>query len=146
MRIIGEWKLRDDGVMRSVISVKVRGNNKHVVSAYFLIDTGADRTVFSASLFVRLGLPTQNTQPDFALSGIGGASEFVLVSTVIGFVRDDGGAARVRGEFAGFTDPTATDLSILGRDVLDNFDLIISRRCNEVLLIAPKHRYRIESD
>ena len=65
---------------------------------------------------------------------------------VVEFVRDDGGAARVHGEFAGFTDPAATDLSVLGRDVLDNFDLIISRRRNEVLLIAPKHRYRIEYD
>ncbi len=27
----------------------------------------------------------------------------------------------------GSTDPTTTDLSVLGRDVLDNFDLIISR-------------------
>ena len=52
---------------------------------------------------------------------------------------------RVRGEFAGFTDPTATDLSILGRDVLDHFDVLISRRHNEILLLAPRHRYRIES-
>jgi hypothetical protein len=62
------------------------------------------------------------------------------------FTRDDGGPVRVRGEFAGFTNPTATDLSVLGRDLLDNFDLIISRRRNEILLLAPKHQYRIERD
>ena len=66
------------------------------------------------------------------------------MTTVMEFIRDDGGPVRVRGEFAGFTDPTATDLSVLGRDVLDNFDLIISRRRNEILLLAPRHQYRIE--
>jgi hypothetical protein len=68
----------------------------------------------------------------------------VLVTTVIEFIRDDGGSVRVRGEIAGFTDPAATDLSVLGCDVLDNFDLILSRRCNEILLLAPTHQYRVE--
>ena len=146
MRIVGEWQLFDDDITRPIVRAKVLGRDGTQTGEDFLIDTGADRTVFSASLLARLGLPAKNTQPDFALSGIGGASEFVLVTTVVEFVRDDGGAARVRGEFAGFTDPAATDLSVLGRDVLDNFDLIISRRYNEVVLIAPKHRYRIEYD
>jgi hypothetical protein len=35
-------------------------------------------------------------------------------------------------------------MSILGRDVLNHFDLILSRRRNEVLLVAPNHQYRIE--
>ena len=42
--------------------------------------------------------------------------------------------------------PTATDLSILGRDVLNHFDVILSRRNNEVLLLAPNHRYRVEGE
>ena len=60
-------------------------------------------------------------------------------------IREPLAAKELRGEFAGFTDPTATDLSILGRDVLDHFDVLISRRRNEILLLAPRHRYRIES-
>ncbi len=59
-------------------------------------------------------------------------------------LRDDGGPVRVRGEFAGFTDPTAKDLSILGRDVLDHLDLVLSRRRSEIFLLAPRHQYRIE--
>ena len=61
----------------------------------------------------------------------------MLVATALEFRAADGGAARVRGEFAAFTDPLATDLSVLGRDVLDNFDLILSRRHDEILLLAP---------
>ena len=62
------------------------------------------------------------------------------------FICDDGRTIRVRGDFASFTDPAATDLSVLGRDVLDNFDLISSRRRDEIFLLAPKHRYRIEEN
>jgi hypothetical protein len=42
------------------------------------------------------------------------------------------------------TDLTATDLSILGRDVLTLFDVILNRRRGEVLLLAANHRYRVE--
>jgi hypothetical protein len=144
MLIMGKWQLFDDGITRPIVRAKVVGEHGAPRSDDFLIDSGADRTVFSAALLQRLRLPTKEAQPDFILSGIGGTSQFVLVTTVIEFIRDGGGSVRVRGEFAGFTDPTATDLSVLGRDVLDNFDLLISRRRNEILLLAPRHQYRIE--
>jgi hypothetical protein len=35
-------------------------------------------------------------------------------------------------------------MSVLGRDVLVQFDVILSRRRNEVLLLAPNHQYRVE--
>jgi hypothetical protein len=60
------------------------------------------------------------------------------------FARDDGGTAVVRGEYAGFTDLAATDLSILGRDVLDLFHLMVSRPTNVILLLAGNHRIRVE--
>ena len=41
------------------------------------------------------------------------------------------------------SDASATDMSILGRDVLNHFDLILSRRRSEVLLLAPNHQYRV---
>jgi hypothetical protein len=146
MLIVGEWQLFDDGVTRPTVRAKVLDSDGNLVADDFLIDSGADRTVFSAALLAQLRLPVKSAQPGFTLSGIGGTSRFVLVTTVVEFVRNDGGPARVRGEFASFTDPTATDLSVLGRDVLDNFDLVISRRRNEILLLAPRHRYRIEWD
>ena len=145
MLIAGEWQMSDDGVTRPVVRVHVLGADDRPVTDDFLIDSGADRTVFSATLMARLQLPARSAPPGLALSGIGGESAFVMVTTVIEFLRDDGGPVRVRGEFAGFTDPTATDLSILGRDVLDHFDVLISRRRNEIWLLTPGHGYRIES-
>lgn len=146
MIIVGEWQLFDDGATRPTIWAKVLGSEGRTIGDDFLIDTGADRTVFSAALMAQLRLPTMQASPGFTLSGVGGTSDFLLVTTVVEFTRDGDGPVRVRGEFAGFTDPAATDLSVLGRDVLDNFDLIISRRRNDILLLAPRHRYHIEQD
>jgi len=143
MLVRGEWQLRDDGVMRPIVRARV-GEDGSPVSENFLIDSGADRTVLSAVLVSRLRLPAQSAPPGFTLSGIGGRSAFVLVTTVVEFISDDGRPVRVRDEFAGFTDPTATDLSILGRDVLDHFDLVLSRWRSEIFLLAPRHQYRIE--
>jgi hypothetical protein len=67
----------------------------------------------------------------------------VVVNAVVEFLHADGGPARVRGAMAAFTNPTATDLSVLGRDVLDHFDVIISRRGNEILLLAGNHHYQV---
>ena len=146
MLVTGRWQLFDDGITRPLIRAKVFGNDGRSISEDFLIDTGADRTVFSTALINRLRIPTSSAPPDLSLSGIGGTSAFVLLQAVIEFTRDDGGPVRVRGEFAAFTDPVATDLSVLGRDVLDNFDLIVSRRRSEIFLVAPRHQYRIERE
>jgi hypothetical protein len=144
MVIAGNWRLFDDGITRPIVRAKVVGGDGTPRGENFLIDSGADRSVFSAALLQRLGLPARNVQPNFTLSGIGGTSECVLVTTVMEFIRDGGGSVRVRGEFAGFIDPTATALSVLGRDVLDNFDLVLGRRRNEILLLAPNRQYRVE--
>jgi len=110
----------------------------------FLVDSCADCTVFSANLLSRPGIPPTPAPAGSSLQGISGTCGFVLIRTVLELTRDDGGPSHVRGEFAAFIDPTATDLSILGRDVLYHFDLILSRRRNEVSLLAPNHQYRVE--
>lgn len=114
-------------------------------SERFLVDTGADSTAFSAALLQKLQFLGNHAHPGYSLQGIGGSSAFVIVTTVIELTRDDGGPARIRGSFSAFTDPAATDLSILGRDVLANFDVITSRRRNEVLLLAGNHQYQVLS-
>jgi hypothetical protein len=85
----------------------------------------------------------QRPEAGLMLQGISGQSPYVELASAIEFVRDDGGPPRVRGTFAAFTDATATDLSIVGRDVLNNFDVVVSRPRNEVLLLAPTHYYQV---
>jgi hypothetical protein len=144
MLIAGEWLICDDGMPRPGVRAKAEATDGSFVVEFFLIDSGADRTVFSVDLLARLGFPGNPSSGGLTLQGVGGASGFVLVQTALEFTRDDGVPVHVRGEFAAFTDPTATDLSILGRDVLNNFDVVLSRPRNEILLLAPNHFYRID--
>jgi hypothetical protein len=125
------------------VTASVQGATGLVPREYFLLDTGADRTVLSAALLYKLQLPAQSPSSGISLQGISGVSPFVEVATVLEFTSTDGTPARVRGTFAAFTDPTSTDLSILGRDVLDNFDLLVSRKKNQILLLAGNHRYHV---
>ena len=145
MRIVGTWRTCDDGVSRPVLRGVLFGAQGQPLTEWFLIDTGADQTVLSGSACFRLGIPGRLPDTGYRLVGIGGATDFVLIATEVELNRDDGQVVRVRGEFAAFTDPVATDLSVLGRDVLDQFDLLISRRKEEIWLLTGIHQYRIET-
>jgi hypothetical protein len=84
--------------------------------------------VLIATLLGRVGAAVQRPEAELMLQGISGQSLYVESASVIESVRDDGGPARVRGMFAALIDATATGLSVVGRDVLNNFDVIVSRR------------------
>ncbi|MCH7687422.1 MAG: hypothetical protein IH899_12200 [Planctomycetes bacterium] len=143
MLITGNWQLRDDGIVRPIMRVHVSGRDGIRIADNFLIDTEADLTVFSAALTARLHFDSENVLPDSSLKGIGGLAKSVLIQTVIELLQEDGRPVRIQGEFAAFTDPAATDLSILGRDVLDHFDLILSHRRDEILLLTSKHQSQV---
>ncbi len=126
-----------------MINVEIQNADGTLQSDDFLIDSGADCTVLSAAVFQRSNLPASPTGPGLGLVGIGGSGGFVVVSTVLVFRRSDGGTATVRGTIAAFTVSTPVHFCILGRDILDNFDVILSRPRNEVLLLAPNHGYQV---
>jgi hypothetical protein len=144
MRIVGKWLVCNDGVTRPAVDAKVRAADGSLQRCEFLIDSCADRTVLGADLLEDLGFPTTPAPAGMTLQGITGECGFVVVRTVVVLPCDDGGVANLHGEFAAFTDPSATDLSILGREVLNHFDLILSYRRNEVLLLADNHQYRVD--
>jgi len=126
-----------------MVRVNAVGADANLHEEFFLLDSGADRTVLSAFFSLRLNLPTQPVPGGFSLVGISGSSPFVVISTALEFTQSDGGSVRVRGNFAAFTDPAATDYSVLGRDVLNNFDLILSWPQKEIFLLAGNHRYQV---
>ena len=143
MEIAGEWWVCDDGVTRPTIQAKVAGTDGVLHSVRLLVDTGADRTAFSAALLAILGWTTNHKDSGYALKGIGGSTGFVEGTAVVELTATSGAPVRINGSFCAFTDPGAADLSILGRDVLHHFDVIVSRRRSEVLLLAGNHRYHI---
>jgi Aspartyl protease len=143
MRIIGEWRKCFDGVVRPMVAIDVTTAAGATVEEAFLVDSGADATAFSADLLATLGGATAQAAAGVSIAGVGGLQAYVQVQATLNLRRTDGGTATVQASFAAFTDPKATDFSILGRDVLDHFDLILSRKRAELLLLAPPSRYEI---
>jgi len=144
MRIDGHWLLCSDGVLRPVIKVEVESVSKELIELDFLVDSGADRTVLSATALVDLGLPPIMT-PDLLLSGIGGQLEMVEIETVLVFTADGNRPVTFRSRFAAVTSYEALDMSIIGRDILNRFALIMDRPGDTLCLLSQRHRYAISS-
>jgi hypothetical protein len=91
MRIAGEWFAGDDGESRPIVRVLVAGWPGQVHVERFLVDTGADRTVLSASLLLDLGLPVELPPPGSISRGISGDTGMVIANTMLEFTTDEGG-------------------------------------------------------
>ena len=142
MQIDGEWYLCDDGVVRPIVRGHVRARDGSWLHVPFLLDIGADGTVFDADTSAILGLPS--TPPAVRLAGVGGVVPSVAVTTDVRLDRDDGGTVLFRGEYAAFTDSASLDMSVLGRDIIDLFSVIVDRPGDAVLLLRDRHTYRVE--
>ena len=142
MQICGEWLLCDDDVHRPVIRGEVLASDGRWLPAEFLVDTGADRTVFSAGLFalLRVSPVVQGGK----LAGLGGVAEFVTIETHIRLTRETGVPVTFRSQFAAATEAEVLDMNVLGRDITGLFAAIIDRPANVVYLIGQRHRYTIE--
>ena len=112
--------------------------------AEFLVDTGADRTVFSAATALKLGL--ESSDPRERISGLGGAANCVLVETQIQLTRDTGSKVRFRGEYAAVTEVDALDVCVRGRDITELFAVVVDKPGDLVCILSQRHRYTIERD
>jgi hypothetical protein len=82
--------------------------------------------------------------PAIPIGGFGGIAETVIIQAQFRVVRDDGVNVVFRGQFAACTELEALDFSVLGRDVLDMFALIVDRRADVVAIIGQDHTYSIQ--
>ncbi|MBM4298814.1 MAG: hypothetical protein FJ143_13845 [Deltaproteobacteria bacterium] len=143
MRIDGEWLLCDDGVSRPVIRGEILASGGTWQRAEFLLDTGADRTVFSAPVLSSLSLLPITTRS--RLGGVGGEIDSVVVETQVRLTREDGGKVVLRERYAAVTELEALDMSVLGRDIAGFFAVIVDQPENLVCLLGQRHHYVIQS-
>ncbi len=141
MRFDGVWRVCDDGVVRPVVRGEIRAADGGWAPVPFLLDVGADRTVFSAAVLRTLG--NQATGATQELEGVGGKANSVILTTSIRLLRETGAAVSFDGQFAAFTDAVALDMSVLGRDVTNLIAVIVDPPQDVVCMLGPKHRYRI---
>jgi hypothetical protein len=59
MLLRGCWLQCDDGEARPILRGSIQTAAGGWIEAPFLVDTGADQTVFSAAILAALGLPTE---------------------------------------------------------------------------------------
>ena len=141
MRFNGEWLHGDDGIVRPILRAEILSGNDGWHAFELLVDTGADRTVISANVLEAVNLPT--IQPLAQIAGVGGAVRSVLVETQIRWLRDDGNLVTFRGQYSACLDYESLDMSVLGRDILDMFTLIVDRRSKVLAILGGQHHYTI---
>jgi len=144
MRVNGEWLICEDTVIRPTVTGVVRIPDGKMIEAPFLLDAGADRTVFSARFLHRLQDMEAEADNQLRLAGVGGQVNSITVETAIGFIRDDGQTITVRGSFGVFTEGESAEMSVLGRDVTNNFSVIYDYPNRAVALLAAPHYYQIK--
>lgn len=141
MQVNGAWFLCDDGVVRPVLYGEILAGNGAWILVPFLVDTGADRTVFSAVVLAALQLQPRSTQE--YLGGLGGITRSAMVETQLHFSLEAGGTVTFRGQYAAVTTPEALDMSVLGRDITGRVAVIADRPGNVVCLLGQRYQYRI---
>ncbi len=144
MRIDGHWLLCTDGTLRPVVTGEIRGTDGSWHEVTFLIDTGADATALSSDVFHLLGLdPLPPEDGGGRIEGVGGAAISVVVVTAVRIPTVDGTVASFPGRFIAFTEPGPLELSYLGRNILNNFAVIVDRPGDAVCILFRPHRYVI---
>jgi hypothetical protein len=141
MRINGEWHLCDDGIVRPIVRGEILTGTGVWQAAEFLVDTGADRTAFSAPVLTALRL--QPVVSPHRLSGVGGMAEAVFVETHIRLSREGGGKVTFRGQYAAVTELEALDICVLGRGIIRLFAVIIDQPGEIICLLREGHQYTI---
>ena len=138
----GEWMRCDDGIVRPILRGRILGGDGMWRRIEFLVDTGADRTLISASALGLLDLPC--VQPEDRIGGVGGLVDSVDMTTQIRLVRDDGQWITLRGVYAACVQLEALDMSVLGRDILNLFAVIVDRGADRVTLLHGTDSYAIQ--
>jgi hypothetical protein len=141
MLISGTWHVCDDGIIRPVIRAEIQAHDGSWVKAPLLLDTGADRTVFSTDILTALRL--QPVVAETRLGGVGGVASAIIVETRIRLTHENNGKVMLRGQYAATTEAAALDMSVLGRDVTNLFALIVDWPQRLVCLLGQRHQYTI---
>lgn len=142
MLIRGEWLREADGVIRPTLRAELLTAAGEWLLVTFLVDTGADRTVIYAGLADALGYDLPDAGDP--LSGAGGRFDSARIPTRLQLSRTDGVPLPINGPFSISTDPLSPDCSVLGRDVLDLFAVVLDRPGRVLCLLSGRHRYVIQ--
>lgn len=142
MRANGVWVTIEGQIPLPVIRVKIVASDGELVEADLVIDTGAENTVLTAALVREVGLA--GVPSPYTLTGVGGSVPALVVRPELHFMTDDGGKFAGKVQCFAFATDNPLDASILGRDLLKLFRVILDFQSDLVCLLAGNHRYVIQ--
>src|SRR5262249_47876755 len=94
--ISGTWHMCDDGIMRPVIHAEIQARDGSWAKAPLLVDTGADRTVFSTDILQALRL--QPVGAESQIGGVGGVARAIIIATRIRLTHENNGKVMLQGD------------------------------------------------
>jgi hypothetical protein len=141
MRIEGRWLTGADGVERPVFDgfIAAPGGIQLAVS------TGADVTVLAADVAQQLVAIVQPTPTTISVGGVGGIEQLHELAVDLLMPTTSGQRARIRGPLPIILTPGSLELSVIGRNLLDQFTLIYSRPQGTLLLLTPPDTFTLST-
>jgi len=135
----------NSGAHRPFLTAYILASGGRWIRYAFLLDTGADVTFLPYRAMRALEIDVSRVEVRDDVGGIGGYGiPYISYATEIRLVSPTG--ARVFGGTVNvFLDLHATDVPLLGRDVLDNFVCIFDRAKSEILLLDTPDTYQVVS-
>ncbi|MBI3798780.1 MAG: aspartyl protease family protein [Deltaproteobacteria bacterium] len=134
------------GAYRPSLTAYVLSTDGRWIKQSFLVDTGADITFLPQRSIAMLGIDTSGVTVKDDVGGVGGQGvPYIEYPTQVRLISPVG-AQVLEGTLNVFLDPHASDVPLLGRDVLDTFTCIFDRTKEQVLLIEPPDRYELVRD
>ena len=143
MRIEGRWLQGADGVERPVLDGHLAVPGGTQIALSLLIDTGADSTVLAADVVEHLAGVAQPTPTTATAVGIGGAMPMYELVVDLLLSASSGQRARIHGPLPVLLMPGSLELSVIGRDVLDQFTLIYDRPQGVIFLLTPPDTFAL---
>lgn len=144
MHIEGRWLAGADGVDRPVFDGYIAAPGGVLLPLSLLIDTGADLTVLSPSVAEQLVGVVQPTRTDTLAGGVGGTQQLYELAVDLLLPTTMGQRARIRGPLPVILAPGSLELSVIGRNLLDQFTLIYSRPSGTLLLLTPPDTFVLQ--
>ena len=129
------------------VSLTIAGSDaQRPFVAPFLVDTGADRTILGSADFHRLStdhrIELEDLSPGWPSAGVGGVMETRLMRVVLsinGFAIEHSLVI-----LAPQSERAPRVPSLLGRDIMAHFALVMEERTNTVLLLEPHEMDTLE--
>lgn len=135
MRIDGRWMVCSDGFERPIVPTHLLLPDGQTMPVPMLLDTGADFTFLTYTILQSLNDYVHAEQPP-AASGVGGDMPIALVNVDLMLQTNTGKMLKFRGPIQAFASPTSFEISVMGRDVLDRFEIVYARSRNLIALIT----------